>query len=287
MRKLIHDFIDTIFYIAYLGICEDYKDYIKIWNNVKVSSSGSVHILANGPSLNSFIDELDTNLDRYKADDFCVVNYIANHEIYEKIKPKYYVLSDPQFFLDTHPDSGKAEKMFDNMNERTSWNMNLYVPYFYFKNFSFIRNEHIKVIPLHTRQYIGLEKLRFWFYEKGWGNGEFGTVVQNAIYVMINLKYKNICLYGVDHNFFDGLCLDDHNRLCTRISHFYDKGRVFQKKPVSIGLSADLKTYEFLEYYAYLFRGHHILNQYALSQGCSIVNCTKSSLIDAYKFDEK
>lgn len=285
MRKLIHDFIDTIFYIAYLGIHEDYKNYIKRWNTVKIASSKSVHILANGPSLNGFIDELDTNWNRYKTDDFCVVNYIANQKIYEKVKPKYYVLSDPQFFLDSHPDSYKAKKMFDNINERTSWNMNLYVPYFYYKKFLSVRNEHIKVIPLHTRQYVGLEKLRFWFYEKGLGNGEFGTVVQNAIYTMINLRYKTIYLYGVDHNFFDGLCLDNHNRLCTQISHFYDKDKELRKKPVSIGLSVDLKTYEFLEYYACLFRGHHILNQYALSQGCSVINCTKGSLIDAYKFE--
>jgi len=63
--------------------------------------------------------------------------------------------------------------------------------------------------------------MRRWMFRKGLANGEYGTVVQNAIYIATHLGYKRVHLYGVDHNFFDGLYMDDDNVLCSRVTHFY------------------------------------------------------------------
>lgn len=285
MRQSIHDFIDTFYYVAYLAIYEDLKDYIHSYRVLPVSNSSTVHILANGPSLKATMEDIQNNLDKYADDDFCAVNYLSDSDLFSLVKPKYYVLSDPQFFTDKHKNSHKAALMLEGMNKKVTWDMNLYVPILYFKQFVLkMTNPNIVVVPMHTRQYIGSERLRFWFYKHGLGDGEFGTVVQNAIYTMINLHYKYIKLYGVDHNFFDNLVLNDKNQVCSLQTHFYDKeGEKQVPVPIMLGLGEPPMVHEFLEYYGYLFRGHKILNDYARYMGCEIINCTPNSLIDSYR----
>lgn len=52
-------------------------------------------ILANGPSLKLEIEDLEKDK---CEDDILVVNYFANTEYFEKIRPKYYCLADPRFY---------------------------------------------------------------------------------------------------------------------------------------------------------------------------------------------
>ena len=42
------------------------------------------------------------------------------------------------------------------------------------------------------------------------------TVTNMAIFVGINSGYNQVSLYGVDHTFFDSMCVDKNNRLCKR-----------------------------------------------------------------------
>lgn len=280
MRQQIINSIDTLFYVLYFLFKENFRNYMGQCKK-ETDTQKTVHVLANGPSLKFFLHKLENDFERYAKDDFCGMNYIADIDLYAKIRPKYYALSDPQFFKEGLPNSEKAQILFERMNKETTWTMYLFVPYIYYKGFKSITNKHIVVVPLHSRRYIGFESLRFWFYEKGLGNGEFGTVLQNAIYALINLDVKHICLHGADHNYFNGLEVTENNCLCYRYQHFYDNGNE-QVQPVSFGGSTCLSVHEYLSDLAYLFKGHEILNKYAQKRGCKIKNCTPHSFIDSY-----
>lgn len=281
MREFLINIIDTIFYFLYFLTKEDFTDYISKLCKEEPGESQTVHVLANGPSLNESISRIEAEWDKYAGDEFCGVNYIADLESYERLKPKYYALSDPKFFCEGLPDKERVENMYMNMNERTTWKMYLFIPYLYYKTFKAITNSNIVVVPLHTRQYIGFESLRFWYYRRGLGNGEFGTVVQNAEYALITKGYKHINLYGVEHNYFNGLVVTDNNEFCYRYLHI---GETEAKlTPVSFGAHYGIRVHHFMKGFGYLFEGHDILNRYAQSVGCEILNCTKGSFIDSYK----
>lgn len=282
MRVTFIRFIDTIFYLMYLIIKEDLRNYIKKICIDEKDKSKRVHILANGPSLNLFLNKLETNFKEYGNDDFCGINYFSNTDWYTILRPKYYALSDPQFFTEKHHDYKKAEDMLARMNNITEWKMYLFIPYVYLKSMKRISNKNIIIVPLHSREYIGLESLRFYFYKKGLGNGEFGTVIQNAIYALITLHIKEIYLHGADHNYFNGLIVTDNNQLYYQYQHFYDKTKI-EMKPVSFGNKYNISLCNYLQHITQIFKGHKILNMYAEEQNCEIINCTPGSFIDAYK----
>lgn len=277
-------FLETTEFFFRMVFFENFKNYISKSRKLQKLESNEMVLLANGPSLNEVLSRIQSD-EIFKEKDFCVVNYIADADVYEKIMPKYYVLSDPQFFQEDHKSYYKAKALYEHMQRKTTWKMNLYVQYCYYKLIDWkivLNNENIKVIPFHSTLYNGFESIRFPLYKRGLGNGEFGTVIQNAIYISITLGYKKLHLYGVDHNFFDGLTVNNNNQLCHEYAHYYDKSKT-ELKPVTISDGEALKTYEFLEWYAKLFKGHHVLNRYAVYMGCQIINHTPNSLIDAYE----
>lgn len=272
----------SLFFFSRLLFTEDFKNYIQYKRVLPKIESNEVVLLANGPSLKEVLTHIKNKSQEFQNKDFLFVNYLAQESIFEEIKPKYYCITDPQFFLDDQPKSEMGHKLVEYIKEHTTWDMNIFVLYMYWDKLKFIEeNTHIKVIPIHSPKVEGLVPLVKMAYKRGLGNGEFGTVIQNAIYAMILLNYKKIHLYGVDHNFFDNLCLDDNNVLCSRVTHFYDKDKP-ELRPVKI-TKDNLKTYEFLDYYAYLFKGYFILKDFATEMNCEIINHTKNSLIDAFR----
>jgi hypothetical protein len=117
------------------------------------------------------------------------------------------------------------------------------------------------------------------------GSGNFGTVVQNGIFVALLLGYKQIELYGVDHTLLDGLMVNEQNQLCRTISHYYD-GVLAHPTPIYVNATNPPQPYTMSSYLAEtaeLFRGHEVLERYARSRGARILNRTRGSLIDSYE----
>lgn len=268
---------------TYLLFAENFKDYIRHKRPLEKALSGEMMILANGPSLNEVLTTLRQYPTKYADRDFFFVNYLAQDDIFTLLKPRHYCLSDPQFFMEGYPKSEKRKILLQTLYERTSWDMNLYVQYLFRNKVKWLEtNPHIKIIPFHTNHLEGFKRWQLWLMSRGLGNGEYGTVVQNAIYIATHLGYCKLHLYGVDHNYFDDLCLDENNVLCSRVSHFYDKGEKQALKPIRIAKDT-LSVGEFLSIYATQFNGYYQLKEYADKCGCEIINHTRNSLIDAFK----
>jgi len=112
------------------------------------------------------------------------------------------------------------------------WDMNIYTPIGSvddFKVFSALSNPHIRLVSLNTITYKGFECLRHFFYKHGLSMPLAQTVANMVIYVGTNSGYQQIGLYGVDHTFFDSMCVDGNNRLCNKKTYFYDNGEVLLK----------------------------------------------------------
>jgi hypothetical protein len=266
---------------------ENFKNYVRKVGSNNICKSKKLVILANGPSLNDVIQNWKDN-DNFEEADILAVNYFCLDKAFMEIKPKYYVLSDPQFFDDKNLLKTKADEMYAVINEKVTWQLFLYIQYYAWRCIDWsikITNENIKIIPCHSTIYTGYKIFRNWFFKHGLCSGNYGTVVLNAELIGLNLGYQELYLYGVDHNFFDKLFVDEDNQLCNSIKYFYDKKSAIT--PLSHyyipGKETKYTITEYLKEKAYLFQGHEIMRKYADYCSAKIYNCTKNSLIDSYE----
>jgi hypothetical protein len=275
-----------IYFFLYLFIYEGLKDYIKATGPNNMCASKKLVLLGNGPSISMDLENWKTKENFINAD-VLAVNYFCQYKSFIEIQPKYYVLSDPTFFDEQGDLKDKVNNMYETLNKNVSWTMFLYIRYYGLKRINWktkITNKNIKVIPFHSKKYSGNESLRNWVFNRGLGNGQYGTVILNGEYIGLHLGYKELYLYGVDHNFFDSLCIDNHNQVCNITAHFYDDKPIL--KPITyyyFGKETMYTVYEYLKEKATVFYGHEVMKKYADYCQAKIYNCTKNSLIDAYE----
>lgn len=279
----IRNSFDTALYFAVMAVKENFRNYVGRAGTVGRPAQSMV-ILGNGPSL---ADDLPRLIERreYETEDFLAVNFFAEDDRFEVVKPKYYVLSDPMFFRDSACRDRVAE-LYRVLDEKVTWPMNLYVQYYNPERFDYraaLPNPNIRIVRFHTQLYRGFRGVEFWLFRRGLGSANFGTVVQVCEYVALLLGYKTLELYGVDHTLLDGLCVDEENRLCRADGHYYDAAPatpkpIFQKVP-----HRPYTMSVYLAEVAELFRGHEVLRDYAASLGARIINRTRGSMIDAYE----
>lgn len=256
----------------------------------KAKRDNAAVILANGPSLKDFLKNLAEKMKQYSGADFFVVNDFVNDAAFSVLKPRHYVLSDPLFFWDTVYKE-RGHKVMDAIGEKANWQMFLYIPYIYLKSDYLLpvkENKNVTIIGFHSLHYAGLESLRHFYYKRGLGNGEFGSVVINAIYAALILGYKDIQLYGVDHTFFDGLFVDQNNVFCHKEEHFYTQ-EVKLKPMLCHYFKGETRNYTvsyYLQEKASIFEGHEVMERFSRSIGARILNCTGCSMIDAYERKE-
>ena len=279
----IRNSFDTALYFAVMAVKENFRNYVGRAGTVGRPAQLMV-ILGNGPSLAGDLPRLIERRE-YETEDFLAVNFFAEDDRFEVVKPKYYVLSDPMFFRDS-ACRDRVRALYATLARKVAWPMNLYVQYYNPEGFDYraaLPNPNIRIVRFHTQLYRGFRGVEFWLFRRGLGSANFGTVVQVCEYVALLLGYKTLELYGVDHTLLDGLCVDEENRLCRADGHYYDAAPatpkpIFQKVP-----HCPYTMSVYLAEVAELFRGHEVLSDYAASLGARIINRTRGSMIDAYE----
>ena len=235
-----------------------------------------VYVLANGPSLKKDMADLLSDKKFLDSDKF-VLNFFANSDYYTLLKPKYYCLADKGFFIDNYTE-GHTQTL-EALNQKTNWQMSLYVPNRYYKIIrKIIVNPSISIVPLSTLQFEGFEKKRYYSYKKGIAVPCYVNVVIMIEYILLNMGCKDIWLYGVDHTFFTNMVVNEENHVGYSESHFY--GEEFVELKDYDGSYLTICSWLMDKYLT--FKEHENMRGYAGYLGARIVNCTKGSLIDAY-----
>jgi hypothetical protein len=174
--------------------------------------------------------------------------------------------------------------LFELIDNKVDWKINIYVPQDRekeFHKFSGLTNPYLRIIPVNSTIYKGYGRFRYWFYRFGVSSPVYSTVAILGIYVGINLGYKQIRLYGVDHTFFNGLCVNNLNQVCMEEVHFYETESI--KKPIVRNDNDQIwRMSDYINAIGMMFKSHDDLAAYAKNVGSDIVNCTNCSLIDSY-----
>lgn len=255
----------TIIWLLRAVLLTDFRNHIKKGDHKQLS------ILANGPSLSKELESINLH-----DGDFSVLNFFYKSPIFKQIKPAMYVLADPYFFTDDH---------MKPIIESVDWPMSLFVPYRAWRAVRVLKkcpNKNIRVIPYHTGQYAGFECIRFLLYKHGLSMPIAQNVLVPSIFNAINMGYKEIRLYGVDHSWTESIRVNSMNEVCQVNSHFYDDKEV-ELKPFKKCSGEQYLMHEILRDFAQMFDSYHYIRKYADQLGCKIINCTENSFIDAFE----
>ena len=263
------------------------KERIENFIKKKEDRERDLMVLVNGPSLNGSLDKIIDGRE-YEKNDLVVVNFMPNDSRFYIIRPKYLIISDPMFY-DKPSQIERVESFYNNINKRITWDITLFTPYAYYKDLKWRKsrfvNPKIEVVPIHqVEPPEGRNDLACILAKKGLMGADFGSVLHHCIYVGMLLGYKKILLYGADHNFFDGLCVNNDNQVCRRTVHFYETDAPVS--PLYHHYSGEKRPYTmsfFLWEYWRIFRGHATLRAIADYLDVKIINRTPGSMIDSYE----
>lgn len=235
-------------------------------------------ILANGPSLSQYINAISKKI--YDSD-FLVVNDFCKHKLFFELKPKNYTLADPLYFVTEWMSSSENETL--NILSKVDWEMNIFIPYRLMHQYKFnIDNNYLTIIPYHTLPYMGWGKVKLFLFKKGLTMPIAQNVLIPSIFSAIQLGYKIIELYGVDHSWIEEIKVNDTNEVCICDKHFYDdkKAKLIPWKKCEGGV---YKMHEILRDLAMMFDGYQQLREFADINNCIIINKTPNSYIDAFE----
>ncbi len=243
-------------------------------------------ILANGPSLGKTLEEKIGFITKGDKEIF-VVNYFINSPFYEKIKPQYYVLNAPEFWIDTTTEmhKRKRKKLFEDLNAKTNWDMKIFVPFEagktkLWKNL-FDKNKHIEVVYYNKTPVEGLRWVNNLLFKYNLGMPRPYNVLIPSIFLALNMGFKTIYLFGADHSWHEEIRVDEKNTVLVNHQHFYDNSS--QIKPM---YHLDGKEYYIHDVFRKLylaFKGYFVLKDYAGSLGAKILNASEKSYIDAFE----
>lgn len=271
---------DTLYNIAYFirAIKHFDRDTRIIYNN---EHRGEICVLGNGPSLNACLPSLIS-----ANKEFFVVNDFAVSENFTKVRPRYYVMVDPCYWDEKTNsfDIEMREEVFKNINELTTWKMELFVPdYVVKKNLLEVvtNNSNVCIRGFnYTNFYPSYSSFYNFILRKNFGVVPVGNVLGQAIYLSINLGYDTIRIYGAEHSWTKDIRVNEKNEVCTIKRHFFSSEEVLEPWHKSNGEL--FKMYEILTSLRNHFLGYFFLNWYANSMKRKIINCTEGSFIDAF-----
>ena len=239
----------------------------------KVHHDKPVNVLANGPSLPE-----DFDIESY---DYCMLNNSPISDLFWKLRPQYYILCDPLYFV---PQLGeKQQKVISMLRERLNWNITLFVPYCYRKRaVAIFKGMSVTIVPFRGGVYrdISNRSMKLFLYKHALALPRVQNVVIGAIGCLMREGFKEINLYGVDHSWTSALMVNQDNVVCLRDSHYYDKDVKFTPWYKING--EPYKFHECLRDIAQMFASYWDLRLYADNIGVRIYNCTQNSFIDAF-----
>ncbi|AKD53946.1 hypothetical protein [Spirosoma radiotolerans] len=245
-------------------------------------------VLGNGPSLN---ESLADQFDFIRQTEIVCVNNFAHAEVFLRLRPQDYVISDPNYFVFTEQttDRDDIRKTLSIFQEQVTWPMFLYVPHFakgsYLLNVIERSNPHIKVVYFNYTVVRGFRKLTYWLYSKGLGMPQAQTVIIAALTLMINRKFDTIYLFGADTSWHEQIRLNDQNQLLIKQIHFYDTPKDLTHQPVYSDAQRQ-RTFSMASQFLSLhkvFRGYEVLRNYADYRGVQLINASAKSYIDAFE----
>lgn len=251
-------------------------------NKHKVKDEETV-ILANGPCLTK---DLELNYSFISSRKKFCVNFFALSKEYEKIKPEYYVLAAPEFWLIKTSNYFKEQKenLIDSLINNTKWEMLILIP-FQAKDSDFImrvsQNNFIKFLFYNNTPVEGLQSISHLLFKLNLGMPRPHNVLIPSIFLALNLGFKKVTIFGADHSWHEEIKIDESNTVTVNHQHFYDGKKV--QMPMYKLEGEKYFIHDVFRKLHFAFKGYFVLRTYAESLSAQILNASSKSYIDAFE----
>jgi hypothetical protein len=250
-------------------------------------------VIGNGPSLN---DSFKGQKDTIKENDCIVVNRFCETDYYVEIKPKFYLLADPAYFITIDNDTSGYKDIVngfvDSIMNKTTWDINLIVPSFA-KGCDLInvveKNNYIHVFFYNSTNVYKTNSSQMKY--EAWDNNLIAppaqTCLNTCVWLGVFLRYKEIYLIGADTSFLEYLRVNQEtNDIYIKSSHFYQDEEVSTSNyyEASKGEKMVGWTLHGLIYaYGKMFEDYYDLEKYARYKGVKIYNASEYSWINVFE----
>ena len=234
----------------------------------------SIIIMGNGPSLN---DTIANHFNTLTSSPTLAVNFAANAPQFVELKPRYYVLADPHFFV--AKDNVNVVKLMENLSH-VDWPMTLFVPFEAKKRGFNLQNDNVTIEYFNFLAVEGFEWLENWAYSSGRGMPRPRNVLIPSIMIAMKLGYGNVYITGADHSWTKTLSVNERNEVVSIQPHFYKEDENEEKR-----IKVDYLKYplhQIVHSFYVAFKAYHDIQRYALHRGVNIYNATPESFIDAF-----
>lgn len=255
----------------------------KAGNRIPQAKEKSCIILGNGPSLKT---SLLKHPDFFTKHPLICVNSFSITAEFTILKPEYYVILDHGFWKS---DAAIITETLNALTEKTTWPLQLLVPQMAAKSKKFEmvckKNPNLQLTYFNYSVFKGFRNIGYWLFSKNLAMPQAQNVVVAALFLSINLGFKEVFLFGADHSWHQHLHIDDSNKLFLKHIHFYDNEEKVSFVPLvrAIHLTETIKTQELFTNLAKMFSGYDALESYANYRNCKIYNASEISFIDAFE----
>lgn len=239
-------------------------------------------VIGNGPSLKK---DLPLILKNKKNWDIISVNQFSTYKEFEKIKPKLYVLVDSIYWdKNLHNDIIiKSSNAINSLNEKTDWDLNLYVPIskkIYFQNI-FKKNINIKVCGIKNGGKLFNNKtLMRHILKYQLSFLPTVNVVHLAIQIGFFLKYRKIFLFGLDSDGFKNFYVDPITNLVYSNTYNYSNKLLNKRIPAQ---KKHKRLSQRLDQVSLSFKLYEVMSRQANFENIELYNCSSFSMIDSIK----
>lgn len=242
-------------------------------------------VLGNGPSLKTSINRYAEKLVQL---DLMAVNQFATTQEFCMLKPKYYVLADPDYY-EKETRNQRVLDVIEALVNKVAWSMVLFV------------SEKAIDSELYNQIISRNKKITFFFYSSTRVRYEYlkkkdlfkllgkdmieppsQTVLNTCIAICINYKFNNIYILGADTSWHEQYIIDQQtNDLFIQDNHFYGTEKVLYKRH-NDNLSNLAEEFRNI---SRAFNYYQLLKEYAITENVNIYNASEISWIDV--FDRK
>lgn len=278
-QKFLKDLFDSFFSLIKIILLSRFFTDIK----KNRTNQEEVVILANGPCLTQ-----DLNINRQfilPRTKFCV-NFFALSGEYEIIKPEYYVLAAPEFWLAKTTDffREKKENLIQILVRKTNWKMKILIPY-QAKGSDFVnrvsQNKQIEFLFYNNTPVEGLPSVSNLLFKLNLGMPRPHNVLIPSIFLALNLGFKKIIIFGADHSWHEEIKIDESNTVTVNHEHFYDTSKV--QMPMYKLEGEKYFIHDIFRKLHFAFKGYFVLRDYASFLNAKISNASYRSYIDAFE----
>ncbi|MEG0011478.1 MAG: hypothetical protein RR061_07925 [Muribaculaceae bacterium] len=244
-----------------------------------IASSEELVILGNGPSLN---DTLTDSLAFLKSRRLLAVNFAANTDMFCTLKPEFYVLADPHFFISQ--EQPNVSNLWDTLSKKVDWNITLFIPANIKRSGSWyddIRsNTNINLVFYNTTAVEGFKWLENLCFSRGLGMPRPRNVLIPSLMIALRMRFKTIYLAGADHSWTRTISVNDNNEVVSIQPHFYKEEDTEKKRVNTEYMKYPL--YKIMYSFYIAFKSYFTIKRYADKIGATIWNITPGSFIDAF-----